>query len=235
MNKRVLPLLLAALTLLLAACTIRVVTDIKADGSATWTMEYGFTDQEATLMQDQGLPADTSICDMGQEMGTDMPSDITFKEVKRGDATWCTFTKSFKTLEEMKTYFTDEMSMEINRLEIADNKFYYDIKTGDTTSMSDVSGLPITMAYEWVLKVPGKVGANNATKVEGQTLTWDLTASNMPDSLQAESALGGGGLFGLDQTTLIIIAIGGGCCILAAIAIVVVALFAVSRRKKKTA
>jgi predicted small secreted protein len=234
MNKRALPLLVAALTLLLAACTIRTVTDVKSDGSAVFTMEFGFTDQELTSMEQFGMSSDTDagVCNMGQSMGAEMPADITFEEVKRGDTTWCTYNRSFKNLEEMKTYFADEMEMEINRLEIKDGKFYYDVKTGDTTSMSDMSGLPITMTYEWVLKVPGKVGANNATKVEGQTLTWDLTASNMPDSLKAESDIGGGGgLFGLDQTTLIILVIGGGCCILAVIAIAAVVLFLVARRK----
>lgn len=238
MNKRTLPLLLVAMTLLLAACTVRTVTDVKANGSGSFTMEFGFTDAELTSMEQLGATSDSSagICNMGQSMGTDMPADIIFEEVKRGDTTWCTYTKSFNNLAEMKTYFEENMTgMTVNRLEIADNKFYYDVNPGNTSSMPDSSQLPITMKYEWILEVPGTVGANNATKVVGQTLTWDLTASNMPDRFTAESALGGGGLFGLDQTTLIIIAVGVGCCVFAAIAILVVAVILISRRKKKTA
>lgn len=233
MNKRVLPLLLAVLMMLLAACTIRTVTDVKADGSGAFTMEFGFTDAELTSMEQFGVSSDTGVCSMSESMGADVPADITFEEVKRGDTTWCTYTKSFKNLDEMKAYFASEMEgMTVNRLEIKDGKFYYDITPGDTSSMSDTSGLPFTMDFSWIVKVPGTVGTNNATKVEGQTLTWDLLSSGLPDRFQAESSVGGGGLFGLDQTTLIIIAIAGGCCILGGLVIVVIVVIVFSRRKK---
>jgi hypothetical protein len=241
MNKRTIPFLLAALTLVLAACTMQTVTDVKADGSGSFTIEYGFTQEELDSLAQFGMTADQTqgACNMSESMGTDMPSGITFQETKRGDVTWCTFTKDFKNLDEMKAYFSTEMSgMVVNRLEIADGKFYYDVNPGSTGDTSSLDMLGVAMDFNWVLKVPGKVGANNATKADGNTLTWNLLAKDLPSQFTAESTLGGGGLFGLELpnvSPVVILLVVAACCVLPVIVVIVIVVVILMRRKKTPA
>jgi hypothetical protein len=234
MNKRLIPLLLlAAIALLLAACTMQTVTEVKSDGSATWTIEYGFTDKELASLQQYGVSSDKGACSAAQSMDSSMPADITFAESKRGDQTFCTFTKTFKTLDELKTYITKDMTgMTVNRLEIVNGKFYYDITPGSTSDTSSLDMLGLTMDFNWKLVVPGTVGANNATKVEGNTLSWNLLAKNLPKQFTAESTLGGGGILETIQSNVLYIAIAAGCCLLLVVVIVVVVIIVVARRKK---
>jgi hypothetical protein len=250
MKKRTALFLLAAFTLLLAACTMQTVTEVKSDGSGTYTIEYGFTQDELDSLAQFGMTEDemSDPCNMSDMMGSDMPSDITFTQEKRGEETWCTYTKSFKDLDELNAYFASDMEgMTVNRLEIADNTFYYDITPGDTGDTSGLDMLGIAMKFNWVLKVPGTVGANNASKVDGNTLTWDLLSKDLPDHFTAESSLGGGGLFGpltsslegltsgLGVSVPVLIAVLCGCCLGVVVIIAVIVVVVVTRRKKSSA
>jgi hypothetical protein len=87
-------------------------------------------------------------------------------------------------------------------LEIKGGTFYLDISwTSFPCATNDAS----TLTCEWAVQMPGKVGSNNATKVESTTLTWDISSASTPYHFTAQSTVGSGFL-GMDSTTIAVLA-----------------------------
>jgi hypothetical protein len=113
----------------------------------------------------------------------------------------------------------------IRRLEIKGGTFYADVSwTTFPCSTPDTS----VLTCEWSLQMPGKIGANNATRVEDATLTWEISNASTPYHFTAQSATGGS-----DSTAWIILAVlMCGCCLVIVLIGGGIAVYMILRKRK---
>jgi hypothetical protein len=104
--------------------------------------------------------------------------------------TWCISVVKFKDLEELRGLYGEKEGIKVNRLEISDGKFYYDI---DVDTLSDDSSFSVLTDIKWSLELPGTPIGHNADQVEGDTLTWSPTPKSGVINLHAESEVPRGG------------------------------------------
>ncbi len=220
--------LFIAATLLLSACKVNFITDIKSDGSGSYTQEIGFQGDETTA---GGLSAgDADFC--AKEAKDLPPNSTTRKETRNETETWCIYETPFKSLEDLKTIYgmTDTV---INEISLVDGKLTYDISldlSGDTGS----SEAPLTADIYWNLTLPGRVTENNATEQNNNSLKWRLVPGTV-NSIRAVSEPGGLNLGG----DVLWYVLGGGaflclCCILPLL-IAGLAFFFIRRKKSAPA
>ena len=105
-------------------------------------------------------------------------------EEKRGEETWCVTTARFENLDELRTLYEQREGIKINRLEISDGKFFYDI---DIDTLSDDSSFSALTEITWSVVLPGEPISHNADQVNGTTLTWSPTPKSGVINLRAES------------------------------------------------
>jgi hypothetical protein len=139
-------------------------------------------------------------------------SVIQFKQEQHGEDIWCTDPKNFDDLQALEAQMKDDFDyLTIRRLEIQGGTFYYDISwTTFPCSTNDSS----VLACEWAVQMPGKVGANNATKADGTTLAWDMSNAATSYHCTAQSEIGGG-----STTVLAVLAFLARLCCLAVLLI----------------
>jgi hypothetical protein len=166
-------------TLLLTGChKLEATTRIKPDSSGELQMGIGFSAEERTNMEKQGSnPQD--FCNTAQQN-----PNIVITQEQRGDETWCMSVVKFKDLEELRGLYGEKEGIKINRLEISDGKFYYDI---DVDTLSEDSSFSVLADIKWSLELPGAPIDHNADQVEGNTLTWIPTPQSGVIHLRAES------------------------------------------------
>ena len=224
MRSKLLPLgLVAAASLLLAACNVNMATDINADGSGEMRTEIGLTqaDKDSLAGMSGGEIADwcTQITST-----TDLPQGMQFTQEERGDETWCIATVPFSSLEELRGLYADSSGISVDRLEMVGGRFYYDLTLDNSSSGAGMFGINMT----WQLQAPGTVASHNADTLDGRTLIWHLTSGG-PSRLQAESAVGG-----TISPALIVALIGLGCLCFVGVVVIVVVVVLLVRRSKKT-
>jgi len=176
--------------LVLSSCTMQVSSTIQPDGSNDLRIEMGFSATDKEMMGSMGSSTADVCSEM--EMDSDLPAGTTFTSEERGDETWCIMTIHYGSLEELRTMLEEGDGITVNRLEILDGKFYYDLSVDMSTEQFSI-GDTFPMALKWQVTVPGRVGENNADKVEDKTLTWELPVGEIAN-IQVESSLSGGGL-----------------------------------------
>jgi hypothetical protein len=211
--------------IMLAACTVNINTQINDDGSGTWSTEFILNQQDKESLATLG----TTVEEFCNESGADMPPGSAINIEDKGEETWCIISVPFANLSELRQMYAESDGIVVNRLEIVGDTFYYDVSVDATSSESDM-GTGGLIGMNWKVTVPGKVGANNATSVDGNALTWDLT-SNQVMNAQVQSSLGGGGIGGISWGT-IAIALGAVCLCGLVIIIVVIVVFLVMRKRK---
>lgn len=165
--------------LLLAGChKLEATTTIKPDGSGELRMEVGFSAEERANMEKQNSnPED--LCN-----ASNPPENVTVIEEPRGDETWCVNITSFKDLDELHSLYRQRKGITINRLEISDGVFYYDI---DVDMSSEDSGFSALTEMTWSVVLPGAPMAHNADQVDGNMLIWRPAPDSGIVSLTAES------------------------------------------------
>jgi hypothetical protein len=213
--------LLTALALILSACQVNIITDIKNNGSGAYTMEIGFQGEEASMAN-----LDTSAENFCSDQNQDTPPGTTIRqETRNGDETWCIYESVFTSLDELKTIY-GSTDTRINNLSSVDGKLTYDITLDLSGDSSAMSGGDIF----WIVTMPGSIIENNATEKNGNTLKWTLTAGQ-ENNIRAVSKTGG---LDLGGDTLWYI-LGGVCLCLCFIVVLIVAgvVFFLLRRKKK--
>ena len=223
MRKHTLLLVCSLLILtVLAGCTVEYRTSVEADGSGQMATAIGFTAQEASDLAGLSGGDASNICqEMWGEASSDLPPNATIREEQRGDETYCVAEFSFASLEELRSIYVDQ-GLIVNRLEIVDDRFYYDV----SIDMSDAGSLGIPMNMTWVVTAPGTVGNHNATSVSGQTMTWNLVVGQV-NNMRFESSLGSNWLWWV---------LGGlGClCLLVVVVGAVIGVVLYLRKKKKS-
>jgi hypothetical protein len=138
----------------------------------------GFSPEERENMEQQGSnPQD--FCNTAQP-----PPNSTVTEERRGEETWCVTTTEFKDLEELHSLYGQWEGIQINRLEISDGRFNYDV---DLDTSSEESNFSALTEITWMVIMPGAPVAHNADHVEDNTLTWKPVPKGGIVNLRAES------------------------------------------------
>ena len=224
--RKVLFLLIGAVALLLAACSMDFHTKFDTPQSGTIEIVWTTTAEEAQMLQSMGSG---TVEDMCNEMKSDMGKEsenvtVEFSTDDNGNNI-CTVRGPFNSLQDLQDAYGEEVT--VNRIGEENGKFYYDI-TYDS-SADDLGGLGTgPIALHWRVTMPGKVLESNGDKVEGNTVTWNLSGSG-EHHLRAVSKIGG---FNLDSKTLGLLAL---ClCLPLLLLIVAVIVWLVVRKKKQT-
>lgn len=181
--KTLLLILGAACAFLLAACQFQAITTIQSNGSGELRTEVGFTAEERQKLE-ENQSNDSGSQDFCNS-STDT-ADMTVTEEQRGDETWCVTTTKFDNLDDLRRLYEQKKGLTINRLEIANNKFYYDIEMDTTSQTSDFSTFN---AITWTVTLPGTPSYYNTDQAEGNTITWHPEPRSGTVSLRAESAV----------------------------------------------
>jgi hypothetical protein len=165
--------------LLLAGChKLEAKTKIEPDGSGELQMGVGFSAEERANMEKQNSnPQD--FCNTSQTS-----PDVTVTEEKRGDETWCNTITHFKDLEELRSLYEQRKGIRINRLEIVDGKFYFDV---DIDTLSKTSDFSAFKEITWIVVLPGTPIEHNTDQADANTLTWRVTPQIENTNLRAES------------------------------------------------
>jgi len=211
--------LITTLALLLSACKVNFLTEIKSNGSGIYTQEIGFQGDEASMA---GLSsAGQDFC---ASQNQEIPPGTSIRQETRNETeTWCIYETEFASLDELKSIYgtTDTV---INNISLADGQLTYDI----TLDLSGDSNAPMGAEMNWILTMPGNVTEHNATSQDGNTLTWQLLGG-AANNIRAVSQVGF-----FSSNTLWYILGGGGflvlCCFLPLVVGGVV--FFLVRRKK---
>ena len=167
-------------TLLLTACKINVITDIKSDGTGAYIQEVGIVTSD---LSDLGMDVAT-FCD---EMGKEIPAGMSARQETRDKETWCIFETQFYSLEELEKLYA-ETETRINQISMTEDEFIYDISLDMTGEENSLPG--ITLNANWIVKMPGRVTESNASEQNGNTLTWKLQIGQ-ENNIRAVSKLGG--------------------------------------------
>ena len=181
---RFLSVLVVLVFLVLSGCTIEYNTSLNKDGSGEMVIQVDYTQEEVDALGELTTDSGASLCQqMWSESQSDLPPGSRVDEQPLEEGTRCTLTMPFANLDELRSIYEDT-GVDINRLEIVEDKFYYDVEI-------DLSGEPAPIEIRFVVKlsVPGSVGENNADEVGGRTLTWNLEMGSV-NRLTAESSLG---------------------------------------------
>ncbi len=215
--------------ILLSACTINIGTTIAEDGSGTWRTEFIFNTADKENLKSFDTTVEQFCNDMNED-NDEMPAGATVVIEEHGEESWCVMTVPFASLEDLRAFYEEGDGIVVNRLEIIDSKLYYDIDVDmsdqDTSSMGS---FPIEL--NWKLTVPGRIGTNNATSVEGNTLTWKLDQSQIA-KIQAESSLSAIPMLPWFPDWSVV-AIAVACSCLCVVAVVIIVVVVVMLRKRK--
>ena len=172
--------------LLLAGChKLEARTKIEPNGSGDLRMGVGFSAEERANMEKQNSNSQ-DFCNTSQT-----PANVTVTEEQRGDETWCITTTQFKDLEELRSLYEQRKGITINRLEISDGKFYYDI---DLDTLSEDSSFSALNEITWSVDLPGTPIEHNADHMSENTLTWTPTPKSGIIHMSVESEVPGRGL-----------------------------------------
>lgn len=173
---------LISLTLLLAACQFQAHTTVQPGGAGELRTEVGFTAEERNNLIQQGTSSATDFCNGAQQS----LRNVTVTEEQRGALTWCVTATRFRNLDELRGLYAERKGVTVNRLEVKDERFEYDI---DLDTSSSDSSLANFTAITWTVTLPGAPLTHNATQATGNTLTWAVTPKSGAVQLRAESAV----------------------------------------------
>jgi hypothetical protein len=166
-------------TLILTGChKVEATTTVESNGSGKMQMGVGFSAEERANLEKQ-YNNSQDFCNT-----TKPPPSATVIEEQRGEETWCITISSFEDLEELRSLYGQREGIKINRLEISDGKFYYDIEVDTLSESSSFSALT---EITWSIVLPGVPLSHNADQVDGSKLTWVPTPKSGIVNLRAES------------------------------------------------
>ena len=172
-------LALVLVVLVLVGChEMEATTKIDSNGSGEMQVGIGFSAEErANLEKQNGNSQD--FCNTSQKT-----PNVKVTEEQRDEETWCITTTPFKDLDELRSLYTQWEGIKINRLEIGNEKFYYDV---DLDTLSEDSSFSVQTDITWTVVLPGTPISHNADQVDGNTLTWIPTPKSGIIKFQAQS------------------------------------------------
>ena len=174
--------------LLLVGChKLEAITKVEPNGSGELRMGVGFSAEERENIEKQNSNAQ-DFCNTAQTS-----RKFTVTEEKRVDETWCITITQFKNLEELRSLYEQSKGIRINRLEIVDGKFYFDV---DIDTLSETSDFSAFTDITWIVVLPGapiEHNSDHADPADANTLTWTVTPQIENTNLYAESEVPGAG------------------------------------------
>ena len=178
-NRSIQLLVLMLGAILITGChKLEATTKIEPNGSGELRTGVGFSAEEWANVEKQNNNAQ-DFCNTAQTF-----EEVTVVEERRGDETWCITITKFKDLEELRRLYEQSQGIRINRLEIVDGKFYFDI---DLDTLSETSDFSVPTNITWSVVLPGAPIEHNADSADGNTLTWTVDPENENINLRAES------------------------------------------------
>lgn len=218
--------LLGLAALLLAACNVRVTTDITDSGSGQYGFEIGFTpdDQESLAALDY---TPEKLCQEMQSEGG-LPEGATIVSEQRGEDVYCVMNQPFDSLDKLNSLYSEGDGITVNTLELSGGKFTYDIDVDLETQDTSATGV---IDMEWEVIVPGTVGNHNADTVDGNTLRWKLTPGQSRN-IHVESSTG---LLSGDTLYYVIGALCSCLCCVALLGVAGGGIYWFTQRNKQTA
>ena len=188
----------------------QITTAVNADGSGDMT--YHIELSKAILSFLKGLPDFPKYGKVCEEFKLNIEGGGEWTETEGDGAVICNTVISFTDLEEYETLVADLFyGANFSRLEIADDRFYYDLKADMASSYDLMESLPYEIEVWWIVEVPGAVVNSNADTTSGRTLTWNVMALDPSAHITAESRIGG--MLGMDPVVMAVVAVLLlGCC-----------------------
>jgi hypothetical protein len=188
-----------------AKVVVQWLTVVHGDGSSDYEYILKISAESLQLLRSSGSFNESTLCDDAFKNVEN--SVIKFVQEPHGADIWCVYTKKLDDLPALEAQWKDDFDhLTIRRLDIKGGTFTADLSwTSFPCSTPDTS----VLTCEWSLQMPGKVGDNNATHVDGTTLTWDMSSSSTPYHFTAQSAAGGS-----SSTMWIILVVLTCCCCL---------------------
>lgn len=179
--------ILFSFALCLSACAITSHTTVQADGSATLAYEVGLDKNDLQTLQGLGETPEEFCESMHSEGGLPKGSKITHEQ--RGDLYYCIVIAPYASLQDLRSEYGTK-GVTIRHMELVDKKFDYDITIDGATLISGGGGQfsNFQPTLNWQVTAPGLIGANNADKVDGNTLTW-VVSTTQPTDIQVESTV----------------------------------------------
>jgi hypothetical protein len=207
-----------------AKLIMQYLTTVHPDGTAEFSSILKIS---KTAIQNSNLPTAT-IC---QHLFSTLEKTVGhFEQESKGEDIWCTYTKKVEDLEALKVEWNDWFNLTVRRLEIQNGTFYIDLSLGNVTLCKSTDTSQFTC--EFAVQAPGKVGANNATRLEGNILIWDMSESVPPYRITAQSAVGSG-ILGINSTAIaILIFVMCGCCLMILLIGGGIAAYVILRKRK---
>ena len=180
---------LGAAALLLGACTVNSHTTVNANGAGALAYEIGLSKTDADTLSGLGQTPD-QFCD-SLNTQSDLPAGATITRERRGADYYCIISTPFASLAALRRAYAGTKGITVNELQIADGKFIYDVTVDGASAASDAGQFGgFQPSVNWQVTVPGTVGNNNADKVDGRTLTWDISTAGARN-IHVESTAGG--------------------------------------------
>lgn len=184
---------------------VQWLTVVHADGSSEYKYNVKISADSIQQLRNSSTFTESTLChDAFKSMENTV---VQFQQEQHGADIWCTYSKALDDLPALEAQWKDDFThLTIRRLEIKGGTFYADVSwTTFPCSTPDTS----VLTCEWSIQMPGKIGANNATRVDGMTLTWEISNADTPYHFTGQSAAGGS-----DSTVLIVLAVlMCGCCL----------------------
>lgn len=156
--------------LLLGACQANIVTHVETSGAGTLTIEIGLTPDEVAQLRSLGSDSAAGPCAAMALEGAEAAESPAFEEQRRGQETWCVSTQAFDDGSQLESLYRQLDGTSIHELVEREGIFVYDI---DIETQAP-QGFPPVPTITWALELPGKIGENNADRVDGQRLEWTL-------------------------------------------------------------
>jgi len=170
----------------LTACEFQAVTTIRPDGSGEFRSEVGYSAKERENLESQNGGSKQDFCNTTQRSQQLFPPDVVITQEQRGDKTWCITTTGFNSLEDLRQLYESKSGLKINRLEIVDERLYYDI---DIDTLSEDSAFRNFTAATWTVHLPGTPLDQNADLAGEKSLSWNLTPRSGVINLHVESTV----------------------------------------------
>jgi hypothetical protein len=108
----------------------------------------------------------------------------------------------FADLSELRHIYGENGGIKINRLELADERLYYDLDLDTSSPDSTLAGFN---SITWTVELPGRIVGHNADERQGVELVWQLEPRGGIANVWAESSLEPTSLFAHAPPLLLIL------------------------------
>ena len=180
----------AILTFFISGCTLQFSTDIDTNLSGKFGFELIFLEEDGEMLSALDVTPQGMCDELLAEVDVE-EDEISILSEERDDGTYvCATYKTFQDLDELAELYEDSDFVTINRLEVVDNTFYYDIDTDfSELASNDLFDLLDAMKITWKVTIPGNIESHNGISQDGSEIIWEFSESPQQNII-VESKIG---------------------------------------------